>query len=80
MRIGNSRGIRIPQEVLRVYGLSDGSVVELEHRREGILLRVAHARDEKLPWASAYREMAAEAAEPEEWRDWDVVSGDASER
>jgi antitoxin MazE len=76
VRIGNSRGVRIPQPLLRNYGLQEGSALDIEERREGILLRVGVRRPDLLSWAEAYREMAAEPAEVAEWADWDVTAGD----
>jgi antitoxin component of MazEF toxin-antitoxin module len=79
VRIGNSRGIRIPQELLRVYGLQEGAELELEERREGILLSVQRGSRGLLPWKVAYQEMAAESAEAEEWSEWDATAGDGRE-
>ena len=76
VRIGNSRGVRIPQGVLRVYGLKDGSVLDIEQRREGLLLRVAEMAPGRQSWTEAYREMAAESSEATEWADWDATAGD----
>jgi antitoxin component of MazEF toxin-antitoxin module len=78
-RIGNSRGIQIPRELLDLYGLSDGAELELEERREGILLRVKGRRPARLSWEDAFREMATDAAEREEWPDWDELPGDGLE-
>ena len=79
IRIGNSRGIRIPQELVQVYHLREGAELELEERREGILVRVAEAPVGMIPWNTAYQEMAAENAEAGEWSAWHVTSGDGSD-
>jgi antitoxin component of MazEF toxin-antitoxin module len=79
VRIGNSRGVRIPQELIRTYGMREGALLEIEERREGILLRVGGDPAGKIPWDIAYREMAAEAAEQEEWSEWDTTAGDSRE-
>lgn len=79
VRIGNSKGLRIPGELLSLYHLEEGSVVTLEKRREGILLKTDTAEKTKLPWDRAYREMALEAAETGEWAEWDSVAGDGVE-
>lgn len=79
IRIGNSRGIRIPQELLRIYGLQEGAELELEERREGILLSVGTASPGLVSWNAAYKEMAAESAEREEWSEWDATAGDSRE-
>jgi antitoxin component of MazEF toxin-antitoxin module len=79
VRIGNSHGVRIPQELARVYNLKEGVLLELEERREGILLRVASGAGGKLSWDAAYREMSAENAERKEWAEWDATAGDVRE-
>jgi antitoxin component of MazEF toxin-antitoxin module len=76
VRIGNSRGVRIPQRLLRTYGLQEGSELDIEERREGLLLRVGERRPDLLTWTEAYREMAGEPAEAAEWAGWDVTAGD----
>jgi antitoxin MazE len=76
IRIGNSRGIRIPQKVLEHYHIKEGAALELEERRDGILIRPLETNLAKVSWEQAYRQMAAEAAEGSEWAEWDAVSGD----
>ena len=76
VRIGNSRGVRIPRQLLRTYNLREGSELDIEERREGLLLRVNAGTTVHLSWTDAYREMAAESAEAAEWVDWDVTAGD----
>lgn len=75
MRIGNSKGIRIPQSILEQYRWAEGMAVELEVRRDGLLLKPIEDSN-KVSWETAYREMAEEVAEGSEWGDWDGVSGD----
>lgn len=77
VRIGNSRGVRIPQRLLKVYGLTEGSELDIEERREGLLLRVGGTPTDRLPWAEAYREMAADSREEAEWTEWDITAGDS---
>lgn len=76
VRIGNSRGVRIPRQLIRVYGLQEGSELDIEERREGLLLRVPGTVSDPQSWSEAYREMAAESSEAEEWSDWDATAGD----
>ena len=67
--IGNSRGIRLPKELLDKYGWGDRLV--LEELEEGIVLRgneMSH-----LSWEETYRAMAAES---EDWSDLDIAMGD----
>jgi antitoxin component of MazEF toxin-antitoxin module len=75
VRIGNSRGIRIPAALLEAYQLQDGDELEIDRRREGILLSVSR-RERTLSYEDSYREMQAEAAERPEWAAWDSTTGD----
>ncbi|OHB72464.1 MAG: hypothetical protein A2W17_02055 [Planctomycetes bacterium RBG_16_41_13] len=64
--IGNSKGIRLPKELLQKYGFSESVV--LEEKEEGILLH--RKKDEKLSWEDTYKSMAEEK---EDWDDFDVT-------
>jgi antitoxin component of MazEF toxin-antitoxin module len=70
-RIGNSRGVRLPAEVLRRYRI--GERVFAEEKAEGILLRPTRMTVEKLSWEDTARQMAADQ---EDWEDWDGLSAD----
>lgn len=76
IRVGNSRGIRLPRQLLELYAIEEGDPLVLEETREGILIRPARDGDRRLSWREAYREMAEEAAESAEWAQWDAVDGD----
>lgn len=80
IRIGNSRGLRLPRKLLTIYGISENDELELEERAEGILIRPAAKASSKLPWEAAYREMAAETGEAQEWSEWEKTIGDGLER
>lgn len=67
IRIGNSRGIRIPKSMLEACGLA--GAVELEARKGCLLVRPL-ARPRK-GWREAFRRMAGESHrrwDPTEWR------------
>ena len=49
VRVGNSRGIRIPQGLLELYAIEEGDALELEETREGILIRSSEERPRKPP-------------------------------
>jgi mRNA interferase MazF len=70
-RIGNSRGVRLPASSLKRYSV--GSVMIMEERAEGILLRPAGPIVEKLTWEDTAREMAASG---EDWSEWDEADLD----
>jgi antitoxin MazE len=67
--VGNSRGVRLPRELLRKYGISDALV--LEERSEGILLRGTSGA--KVSLDQTFGEMAAAQ---ENWSDLDGVAAD----
>lgn len=69
-RIGNSRGVRLPADTLRRYGIGD--VVLMEERVDGILLHPKVAADNRLSWEDTAREMAGSQ---EDWGDWDGTAG-----
>ena len=67
--IGNSRGIRLPKELLEKYGWDDR--LELQELEECIVLR---GRDtHKLSWEKTYQAMVDEA---EDWGDFDIAMSD----
>lgn len=70
--VGNSRGVRLPRELLRKYGISD--VLTLEERTEGILLRGTCAA--KMSLDQTFAEMAAAQ---EDWKAWDGTVADGIE-
>jgi antitoxin MazE len=69
VRIGNSRGIRIPQPLLKQTGLADEVDIRVEDNR----LVIAPAEPEPAPprkgWAKAFKDMAAAG-------DDDLLDGD----
>ena len=69
VRIGNSRGVRLPKAVLERYEIGDALV--LEAREEGLLLR--GRKDKRLSWEETYR---AAAREKEDWSDLDATLAD----
>jgi antitoxin MazE len=70
--IGNSKGVRIPKELLQKYGLQDSLLLEETDR--GLLLR--KKEDGKLSWEGTYKAMAKEN---EHWDDFDVMLLDGLE-
>jgi len=78
-RVGNSRGVRLPSEVLRRYRI--GGTLIMEQRPDEIVLRPKRTRRQKLTWAETYQEMART---DEDWSGWEslpegltVVPGEA---
>jgi antitoxin MazE len=67
--IGNSRGVRLPKEILERYAIKETLV--LEPRDEGLLLR--GKPDEHLSWGETFKEMARER---EDWSDFDITIAD----
>jgi antitoxin MazE len=75
VRIGNSRGVRLPAESLRRHGI--GAAVVMEERVDGILLRpVGAGVGAKLSWEET---AAAMAAAGESWTEFESTTGDGLE-
>lgn len=56
VRIGNSRGVRLPKAVIRQCGLGDDVTLEVEKGR--VVIRPV-ARPPRAGWEAAFRDMAA---------------------
>jgi antitoxin component of MazEF toxin-antitoxin module len=67
-RVGNSRGVRLPAEVLRRYDVRDTLIMEL--RPDEIVLRPKRTRSQKLNWAETYAQMAQA---DEDWSEWEAL-------
>ena len=73
VRIGNSRGVRLPAQLLAHYRIEE--CVVAERTEAGILLRPL--RDGRLSWADTFRaQRALQAVAGDEFADLDAVSGD----
>jgi antitoxin component of MazEF toxin-antitoxin module len=70
-KIGNSRGVRIPSDVLHRYAFTDGAI--MVERVDGILLCPKVSTDVKMSWADTANAMAESS---ESWADWDEVASD----
>ncbi len=70
--IGNSKGVRIPKELIQKYGLKDS--ILLEETESGLLLRNKGGR--RLSWEETYKAMAEEK---EHWEDFDATLQDGLE-
>lgn len=67
--VGNSKGVRLPKEIIERYAITESIV--LEAREEGLLLR--NHRDKRLGWEATYQEMARER---EDWSVFDATIAD----
>ncbi len=72
VRIGNSKGVRIPKALLQKYGLKNSLLIEETDR--GLLLR--NKEEGKLSWEDTYKTMANEK---EHWDDFDTTLLDGLE-
>jgi len=70
-KIGNSRGVRIPADVLRQYSFLDAAIMVTGV--DGILLRPKQNTDVKMSWDDTAKAMAAAS---EDWSEWDAVVAD----
>ena len=69
--IGNSKGVRLPKEILERYAIA-GSIV-LEAREEGLVFR--NERDKRLSWADTYKDMAREREDWQNVEDATIADG-----
>lgn len=68
--IGNSKGLRIPKNLINKYHLQRS--LNLEEKSDGILIK-ADSPPNKLSWEDTYRDMAKSE---EDWSDWDSIVSD----
>ena len=71
--IGNSKGIRLPREILQKYGFSGTLIVE--EKENGVLLH-KHKEEKKLSWEETFKAMAKEK---ENWEDFETSTLDGLE-
>ena len=69
VRIGNSRGVRIPKALIEECDL--GSTVELEVRDGQLVIR--RADDPRAGWEEAFRQAAVEG-DDDELREWEAAA------
>jgi antitoxin MazE len=67
--IGNSRGVRLPKEIIERYALEETIVLEVHE--EALVFRNKH--DKRLSWEATFKAMARER---EDWRDFDAAIAD----
>ncbi|QDU71058.1 AbrB/MazE/SpoVT family DNA-binding domain-containing protein [Mucisphaera calidilacus] len=70
VKIGNSRGVRLPKRVIEAAGLKDE--LDLEVRDGAVIVRNAQAA--RSGWAQAAA--ACHAAGEDDLRDWDAAADD----
>ena len=68
--IGNSKGLRIPRNLINKYHLQ--TKLNLEEKADGILIK-ADVPENKLSWEDTYRDMGKAK---EDWSDWDITAAD----
>ena len=67
--IGNSRGVRLPKEIIERYAIED--TIVLEAREEALVFR--NKRDKRLSWEDTFKDMARER---EDWSDFEGTIAD----
>ena len=73
IKIGNSKGIRLPSRLIKKYHLHEH--LTLLEKNEGILIK-SDIPDNKLSWEETFKEMAKER---EDWSDFDITVDDGIE-
>ena len=70
IKIGNSKGLRLPSKLIKKYHLHDHlTIIE----KDGGILIKSDIPDNKLSWEDTFREMAKEK---EDWSDFEVTAND----
>ena len=67
--IGNSRGVRLPKEIIERYAIEETIVLEV--REEALVFR--NKRDKRLSWEDTFKAMARER---EDWSDFEGTVAD----
>jgi antitoxin MazE len=67
--VGNSRGVRLPKEIIERYAIEDTIVLEVHE--EALVFRNEH--DQRLSWEDTFKDMARER---EDWSDLDAPVAD----
>jgi antitoxin MazE len=67
--IGNSRGVRLPKEIIERYVIED--TIVLEAHEDVLVFRNKH--DKRLSWDDTFKDMARER---EDWSDLDATVAD----
>lgn len=85
VRIGNSRGVRLPKAVIEQAGITDG--VEIAVRGDEVVLRSsATKKNPRAGWEAAFKKALAELPpdflerEREEWADWQKMPNEFDEK
>ena len=68
--IGNSKGLRIPKNLINKYHLQ--SQLTIEEQENGILIQ-ADVPENKLSWEDTYKAMGKAN---ENWNDWESTTAD----
>jgi antitoxin MazE len=67
--IGNSRGVRLPKEIIERYAIEETIVLEV--REEALVFR--NKQDKRLSWEDTFKAMARER---EDWSDLEGAIAD----
>jgi antitoxin MazE len=85
IRIGNSRGVRLPKAVIEQAGITNG--VEIAVRGDEVVLRpLSSKKNPRAGWEAAFKKALAELPpdflerEREEWADWQNMPNEFDEK
>lgn len=70
IKIGNSRGVRLPKKIIEKYHFKDELIMEV--REEGIILKPKD-KDSKLSWDETFKEMSTQ---DEDWSDMEALDSE----
>lgn len=79
VRIGNSRGVRLPKAVIEQAGL--GEDVQISVTADRVIIRSAGAPHPRAGWAEQIKKVLAEHGDDiDEWRDWQNIPNEFDEK
>lgn len=73
INIGNSKGLRIPRQLIKKYHLK--SPLDLEEIENGILIK-SDLPEGKMTWEDTFKDMGRS---DEDWSEWDSTAADGLE-
>ena len=84
VRIGNSRGVRLPKAVIEQAGLTES--IEISVRGDEVIIQSSRSANPRAGWDAAFKKAIAELGpdweeeERKEWEDWQNMSNAFDEK
>jgi antitoxin MazE len=79
VRIGNSRGVRLPKAVIEQAGLGENVEISVEGNR--VVIRAAEAPHPRAGWEEQIKAVLSEHGDDiEEWREWQALPNEFDDK